>query len=91
MAAQNYLSQTSLDGRTFDQRIWQAGYTGGYPLAENIAGGASTPQAVVAGWMGSTGHCQNIMNGAFHEVGVGYAHNPASTYGHYWTQTFGGG
>jgi uncharacterized protein YkwD len=90
MATQNYFSHTSLDGRTFDQRIRNAGYTGSFPLGENIAAGASTPQAVVDGWMGSPGHCANIMNGAFRATGVGYAFNPGATYRHYWTQTFGG-
>jgi uncharacterized protein YkwD len=90
MATQNYFSHTSLDGRTFDQRIRNAGYTGAFPLGENIAGGQSTPQAVVDGWMGSPGHCAIIMNGAFHATGVGYAFNSSATYRHYWTQTFGG-
>ena len=53
MAANNYASHTSLDGRTFDQRILQAGYTGGYPLGEYVAAGQSTAQAVVDGLMGS--------------------------------------
>ena len=91
MATNNYFSHTSQDGRTFDQRIWQAGYTGGYPLGENIAAGQSSAAAVVDGWMLSTGHCQNIMNGSFHVIGIGYAFNPSSNYGHYWTQSFGGG
>jgi uncharacterized protein YkwD len=90
MATQNYFSHVSLDGRTFDQRIRNAGYTGSFPLGENIAGGQPTPQAVVDGWMGSAGHCANIMNPSFRATGVGYAFNPAATYRHYWTQTFGG-
>jgi uncharacterized protein YkwD len=91
MAVNNYISHSSLDGRTFDQRIWQSGYSGGFPLGENISAGLSTARAVVDGWMQSTGHCQNIMNGSFHVVGVGYAFNSGSTYRHYWTQNFGGG
>jgi uncharacterized protein YkwD len=91
MAANNYLSHTSLDGRTYDQRIWQAGYTGGFPLAENIAGGPSSAQAVVDGWMQSAGHCRNIMGSGYRVVGIGYAFTPSSTYRHYWTQAFGGG
>jgi uncharacterized protein YkwD len=90
MAAANYFSHIGLDGRTFDQRIRDAGYTGAFPLAENIAGGPSTPQAVMDGWMGSPSHCANIMSPGFRALGVGYAHNPASTYRHYWTQSFGG-
>lgn len=90
MATQNYFSHTSLDGRTFDQRIFNAGYSGAYPLGENIAAGQTTPASVVSAWMQSPGHCTNIMNGGFHSVGVGYGFNASSTYGHYWTLDFGG-
>ena len=90
MAANNYVSHTSLDGRTFDERIWDAGYTGSGPLGENIAAGQSSPSSVVNGWMGSPGHCRNIMNPDFRAIGVGYAYSASATYGHYWTLTFGG-
>jgi uncharacterized protein YkwD len=90
MAAYNYFSHTSYDGRTFSQRISSAGYGGASPWGENIAGGQSSPAAVVNGWMNSTGHCANIMNPRFRAIGVGYAHNAASNFGHYWTQNFGG-
>ena len=90
MAANNYFSHTSLDGRTFDQRIRDAGYTGSGPLGENIAAGQSSPQSVVNGWMGSPGHCRNIMDPAFRAIGVGYAYEAGSTYRHYWTLSFGG-
>ena len=48
-------------------------------------------QAVVDGWMNSSGHCANIMNGSLHVIGVGYGKRTGSTYTHYWTQDFGGG
>jgi uncharacterized protein YkwD len=90
MAANNYFSHTSLDGRTFDERIHDAGYAGSGPLGENIAAGQSSPSSVVNGWMGSPGHCRNIMDPAFHAIGVGYAYDADATYRHYWTMTFGG-
>ena len=89
MATNNYFSHTSLDGRTPAQRIGQAGYAGGF-WAENIAAGPASALAVVDGWMQSTGHCQNIMNSRLQVIGIGYAFNQSSTYGHYWTQNFGG-
>jgi uncharacterized protein YkwD len=89
MAANDYFSHTSLDGRTFDQRIHNAGYFGSY-LGENIAAGQPTPASVVAAWMASTGHCVNIMTGSFTAVGVGYAFSNNSTYHAYWTMDFGG-
>ena len=50
---------------------------------ENIAKGYSTPQAVVDGWMNSSGHRANILNASFTRIGVGYVAE-----GHYWTQMF---
>jgi uncharacterized protein YkwD len=38
-------------------------------------------------WMGSDGHCANIMNPSFTEIGVGYY--PGGQWGHLWTQNFG--
>jgi uncharacterized protein YkwD len=66
-----------------------AGYSGS-PRGENIAAGYGSAAAVVAGWMASTGHCQNIMNAAFRSAGVGYATGASSQYGTYWTMNFGG-
>jgi uncharacterized protein YkwD len=45
--------------------------------------------SVVTGWLGSDGHCANIMNPAFVDLGVGYFNAPGSMYTHYWTQSFG--
>lgn len=88
MANKNYFSHTSLDGRTFDQRINATGYPW-RTIGENIAAGQSTPESVVSGWLASAGHCANIMNPSFKELGVGYAYNANSTYRSYWVQDFG--
>ena len=50
---------------------------------ENIAYGYKTPQAVVDGWMNSSGHRANILNRSYTQIGVGYVAN-----GNYWTQMF---
>ena len=86
MAARNYFSHTSQDGRTMAQRVTATGYAW-RSIGENIAAGQSTPEAVVAGWLKSEGHCRNIMNANFKELGVGYA--AGGSYGHYWVQDFG--
>ena len=39
---------------------------------ENIARGYATPQAVVNGWMNSSGHRANILNPDYTHIGVGY-------------------
>ena len=86
MASKNYFSHDSLDGRTFDQRITQAGYAW-RTIGENIAAGQQTPEAVVSGWLSDYGHCANIMNASYTNLGVGYAEG--GSYGKYWVQDFG--
>jgi uncharacterized protein YkwD len=82
MATQNYFSHKSKDGRTFDQRMREAGYP--KPGGENIAMGYATPKAVMDGWMNSQGHRENILNCEFTTMGLGL-----DTRGNYWTQNFG--
>lgn len=50
---------------------------------ENIAKGYASAQAVVNGWMNSSGHRANILNGSYSQIGVGYVPQ-----GNYWTQMF---
>jgi uncharacterized protein YkwD len=72
----------------FAERDGQAGYTGWTALGENIAAGYATPEAVVAGWMASPGHRDNILSASFTEIGIGVG-NGGGPYGMYWTQEFG--
>jgi len=59
-------------------------------LGENIAAGQSTVEIVVDGWMKSDGHCANLMNANFREIGAAcVAGNANTTYRTYWTQDFG--
>ena len=87
MSVQNYFSHTSLDGRTMQDRIRMAGYTykgyRSYQIGENIAMGPPTIAEVMQGWFHSPGHCANLMNANFKEIGV--AENNT-----YWVQDFGG-
>ena len=57
-------------GADFAERISAAGFRWSQ-AGENIASGFPTPASVVAGWMASTGHCENILDPAFREVGTG--------------------
>ncbi|MBV0881602.1 CAP domain-containing protein [Noviherbaspirillum sp. L7-7A] len=84
MAANNYFSHTSLDGRNAGQRITGAGYAWrGY--GENIAAGQTSVQSVVDGWLASPGHCANIMNANLVDIGAACVANSTSTYRTYWT------
>jgi len=81
MAEQNYFNHTSLDGRTFDQRIIAAGYTNFVSLAENIAYASGSPDAarVYDMWKNSAGHYANMM-GDFNEAGLGIYSKNGYTY-----------
>ncbi len=81
------MSHVGSDGSTFDQRITQAGYLGWTAIAENVAMGYGTVQAVMDGWMGSSGHRANILNAAYTDVGFGQALDSGGV--NYWTQDFG--
>ncbi len=86
MARNNYFSHVSQDGRTFVDRIANAGYPRRDAAAENIAYGYATPADVMKGWMNSEGHRTNILNCAYKAIGVGLAYRGNTPY---WTQDFG--
>lgn len=69
-------------------RIGRAGYQGWTAIAENIAAGYPTPEAVVEGWMSSPGHRQNPLNPAYQEIGIGVAAG-GDRFAMFWTQNFG--
>lgn len=86
MAANDYFSHTSADGRTVADRVDATGYVWS-SLGENIAAGYATVDSVIDGWIHSDGHCANLMNPAFDEVGLACVAGAAgSRYGRYWTQ-----
>ena len=90
MATNNFMSHTGSDGSSARERIVSAGYPGP-SWGENVAGGFSTPTAVVNAWMNSSGHRANILNSGFEHIGVGWAYQAGTTYGNYQAQSFGGG
>jgi len=81
MFQHHYFSHTAPDGSSSGQRVQDAGYSW-RAYGENIAAGYPSEQEAIAGWISSPGHCRNIMNKDFTEMGVGRA-------GTYWTQVFG--
>ena len=88
MADNNYFSHTGRDGSTPAQRVTRAGYR--YrTTGENIAAGALTAEETVAGWIKSPGHCANLMNRAYTEMGVAFSVNATSSMGVYWVQHLG--
>jgi uncharacterized protein YkwD len=85
MATHNFFSHSSFDGRTLSQRIDAAGYDWS-SIGENIAAGQASVASVVDGWVASPGHCANLMNPGFTQVGLACVRGSASnTYATYWT------
>jgi uncharacterized protein YkwD len=77
-------------GGNFAARITAAGFNSS-AAGENIATGFATPHDVVRAWMASTGHCRNILDPTFADVGTGISphpvgHSPAAPAT--WTQDF---
>jgi uncharacterized protein YkwD len=72
----------------FADRDAAAGYEGWTAIGENLAGGYSTPEAVMAGWMASPGHRNNILSVAFTEIGIGVT-SSGGHYHVYWAAEFG--
>lgn len=81
MKTKNFFSHTSPDGSTPGSRLDAVGYNWN-TYGENIAQGYMDEQSVILGWLNSPGHCKNMMNGNFREMGIGKA-------GNYWTMELG--
>jgi uncharacterized protein YkwD len=71
LAGLRTLSHVSPDGATPEDRAAAAGYHGTY-IGENLAVGMG-PVMTVRAWMASPGHRANLLNSAFHVVGLGAA------------------
>lgn len=86
MARRRYFAHDTPAGTTPWTRIAQAGHPRA-TLAENIAAGQRTADAVVKNWLNSPGHRRNVLNCGLRSVGTGLA--TGGPYGYYWTQDFG--
>lgn len=91
MAAQNYFLHTGLDGSSMSARVNATGYAWS-SLGENIAAGYGSVNDVMQGWITSPGHCANLMNPNFTEVGMACAAGATkASYPTYWTMNLGRG
>ena len=77
-------------GSSMSDRIKFVGYDYRY-AGENIAKGQRSVKEVVDGWIDSDGHCKNLMNPNFTEIGMSLlvSDDPNDRYRNYWTQDFG--
>jgi uncharacterized protein YkwD len=85
MARHGYFEHVDLGGRTPADRVRATGYRERL-VGENIAYGAASADEVVAGWLHSAGHCENIMDPRFVEMGLASAPGRDSRRGLYWDQ-----
>jgi uncharacterized protein YkwD len=89
MATRQYFNHQGKDGAKVAERAVRAGYRW-RRIGENIATGQDSAADVVAGWLDSPGHCANVMDPNFTDMGAAYAidrqRKPPRAY---WTQVFG--
>lgn len=88
MAALGFFGHGGSDGSTPGSRATRAGYRWSM-VGENIASGARSARAAVAGWLASPEHCANIMTAQFRQMGVAFAVSPSNTAVIDWTEDFG--
>ncbi|MFA9390866.1 MAG: CAP domain-containing protein [Prolixibacteraceae bacterium] len=80
MYTEDTLSHIGLNNSTISDRITASGYQWS-SVGENIAWYFPNETEVVQAWINSPGHCKNIMNETFTEMGL-------AKVGEYWTQVF---
>jgi uncharacterized protein YkwD len=85
MAKHNYFEHEDLIGRSPADRVRAVGYQEKL-VGENIAYGPKSAEEVVQGWLDSPGHCENIMDPRFAEMGIAYAAGQAARRGLFWVQ-----
>lgn len=85
MAKHSYFEHADLSGRSPADRVRAVGYQEKL-VGENIAYGPKSADEVVQGWLDSPGHCENIMDPRFAEMGIAFAAGRAEKRGLYWVQ-----
>ena len=85
MAEGDYFNHQDKQGNRVGERTYNAGYSW-RAAGENIAAGQLEASVVINGWLGSKGHCLNIMDAEYSQMGMASVTNKNSYYGIYWTQ-----
>ena len=85
MAEHNYFEHVDQTGHSPADRVRAVGYREKL-VGENIAYGPQSVEEVVQGWLDSPGHCENIMDPRFAEMGLAYAPGQAARRGLFWVQ-----
>jgi uncharacterized protein YkwD len=85
MARHDYFEHQDLAGHSPADRVRAVGYQEKL-VGENIAYGPKSADEVVQGWLDSPGHCENIMDPRFAEMGIAFAAGQSSRRGLFWVQ-----
>jgi uncharacterized protein YkwD len=85
MARHDYFEHEDLAGHSPADRVRAVGYQEKL-VGENIAYGPKSADEVVQGWLDSPGHCENIMDPRFAEMGIAFAAGQSSRRGLFWVQ-----
>jgi uncharacterized protein YkwD len=88
MAEHDSFEHIGSDGSRPATRVARTGYQW-RNVAENIAAGAPDVESVVQGWIESPGHCANLMDRRFTEMGIAFVVNEQRDAEIYWAQVFG--
>lgn len=89
MATKNYFSHTDSAGNSPFDRIAKYGYPQNTYRGENLAAGNAGSRDTFIQWKNSPGHNENMLHSEYRAVGVSRVYDASSTYGYYWTTTFG--
>ncbi len=87
MLKNDFFEHRGSDGSQPKDRVERTGYQHRL-TGENIALGPESAEEVVAGWLASPGHCSNIMEPRFRDIGVAVASGKKRGQV-YWVQEFG--
>ncbi|MCI0481177.1 MAG: CAP domain-containing protein [Candidatus Dadabacteria bacterium] len=87
MATKDFVSHKGSDGSHVDERVEELDYAW-TSVGENISAGRETSEEVVAAWLISPEHCENVMRASFTEIGGACFHNKDTKNKTYWTVVF---
>jgi uncharacterized protein YkwD len=87
MATGDFVSHIGSDGSHVGERVRKLGYEW-VIVGENISAGRESSEEVVAGWLKSPEHCENIMTAGYTEIGAACFHNKDTKNKTYWTVVF---
>lgn len=88
MVENDFFGHRGPDGVEPADRVTETGYSWTF-VAENLAAGDLTPTQVVAGWLESPLHRDNMLERAAAHVGIAYVEGSVSgQYQTYWTAVF---